>query len=117
MINKAAKHVNTVMQLLAIKAVIDADVFWDMANQEQKVPFANFKITNQGYITKNKLSQYAVEIFVYDKSLNDATIIADTIIEAIDESEYKWKFRGSESGYNYTDGREALCTLNYEFKI
>lgn len=117
MINDAAKHVNEVLTLPSISAVLNTNSFWDLAPQDQGMPYANFKLTNEGRVTKNKASQYSVELFIYAASLNDATTIADDIINTIDESEYKWRFRGSESGYNYSDGREAICTINYEFKL
>ena len=117
MILQAAKHVNEVMSLEAITNVIDANVFWDLATQEKELPFVNFKLSNTGPITKDGSAQYSVDIFVFANSLNQGGTIADAIETAIKESSYNWKFRGNETGYNYSDGREGLCTINYEFKF
>ena len=117
MILQTAKHVNEVMSLEGIKDVIDANVFWDLATQDKELPFVNFKLSNTGPVTRDGLAQYAVEIFVYANTLNEGATIVDAIETAINESGYIWKFRGNETGYNYSDGREGLCTINYEFKF
>lgn len=117
MIIQAAKHVNEVMSLQAIKEVIEANVFWDLATEEKSLPFVNFKLSNTGPVTKDGIAQYSVDIFVFAKSLNEGGTIADAIETAIKESSYSWKFKGNETGYNYSDGREGLCTINYEFKF
>jgi len=117
MILQAAKHVNEVMSLQAIKDVIETNVFWDLATEEKELPFVNFKLSNTGTLTKDGIAQYAVEMFVFANSLNQGGTIADAIETAIKESSYNWKFKGNETGYNYSDGREGLCTINYEFKF
>ena len=117
MILQAARHVNEVLALQAIQDEIGQDVFWDLAEAENTLPFVNYKLTNAGRATKNGLCQYSVEILVYAKTLNKSAEIIDTIEEAISDSTYNWKFRGVEIGYNYSDGREGVAILTYEFKF
>ena len=68
MIIEAAKHVNEVMSLQAIKDVIETNVFWDLATEEKELPFVNFKLSNTGNLTKDGIAQYAVEMFVFANS-------------------------------------------------
>ena len=116
MIRAAAEHIVEVMNLAAIQALDAQIVRWDLAEENATPPLVNYKLNVLQRISKDGLYLYAVELYVYGTSLIQSADIADAIITAIYDSSYNWKFRTADSGYNYTDGREALTTITYEFK-
>jgi len=117
MIRKGAEHVNEVMNLSAIQSINANIVNWDLAEENQTLPFVNYKLSILQRTTKDGLANYNVQILAFGNSLTESAEIADEIINAIDDSEYKWKFQNTDTGYNYTDGREALTEINFEFKL
>ena len=117
MIKKGAEQVNQVMSIAEIQAIDANIVNWDLAEENQSLPFVNYKLNVLERVTKDGIYQYAVDILVFGKTLTQSAEIADIIVNAIEDSNYRWKFRTADSGYNYTDGREALTTINFEFKL
>ena len=117
MIKKGAEEVNNVMSLTAIQAIQADIVNWDLAEENQTLPFVNYKLNVLERVSKDGIYQYAVDILVFGNNLTESAEIADEITNAIENSDYRWKFRTADTGYNYTDGREALSTINFEFKL
>jgi len=117
MIKAAAEHIVEVMNLPSIQSIDAQIVRWDLAEENMLPPFVNYKLNVLQRISKDGLFLYAVELYIYGNTILQTAEIADEITQAVDESNYNWKFRTADSGYNYTDGREALSTLTFEFKF
>ena len=117
MIKKGAEEVNNVMSLSVIQAINADIVNWDLAEENQTLPFVNYKLNVLERVSKDGVFQYAVDILVFGNSLTESAEITDKIFNAIESSDHPWRFRTADSGYNYPDGREALTTINFEFKL
>ena len=114
---EAVKHINTILQLPAIKALFSDGANWLLAEDNAIPPFVTFRLMNEGSASKNGISQYRVNIIVTGKSLTQSATLADGVENAIDEDpNNKLRFRGNEIQYNDSEAREASCVITYEFK-
>lgn len=117
MILDAVKHINAILELPAIAALVPEQPNWMLAEQNTKPPFVNFMLNNLGSASKSGLAQYRVSIIVTGNSLTQSATLADGIEQAIAEDENNLRFKGNEIQYNDSEAREASCVITYEFKF
>jgi hypothetical protein len=115
---KTAKHITTTLSDAAILALVTGGIYWELADQDAAMPFANYSFKASKKITKDGIREYEVKLRVFAENLNAVSTIAETISERLDLTS-RWKENPDFINMGYTDNeaKEAFIELTYNFKL
>jgi len=113
---QAAEHIGTLLSLPAINAVVDDDVYWELADAETVAPFLTYSVKAGAKITKEGIRNYEVAVRVFTPTLNTSAEIGDVVNQAITANS-NWREQGVQTGYIDAEAKEAYLELTYTFKL
>lgn len=114
----AATHIKTTIgDNVTISALLTHGLFWELAPEDIKYPFADFSITQAPGRTKDSGYNYTVDVRVFGDSITAGAFIADAIMLELKTAQPKWRFVNATSGYTDTDAKVGFVQLTYQFNL
>lgn len=96
-----------------LQEVVNGAHFWELAPDNQKGAFINFRIIENTRASKDRRGDYDVQLFCYSKTITAAAQLSELVKDALDHLNY----RGAISGYADSPDKEGFIQLNYNFKL
>lgn len=109
----------TVVADLLADAPLQAEIagkhYWELAPDNEKVPFLTFRITENPPRTKDGQRDYGLQVRCFEKTLTKAAILAELVETALVAANHK--YRGGRSGYTDDEAQEGFVELNFNFNL
>lgn len=113
---EASKKINADLAADApLQQVISDNHFWELADDNAKVPFVTFSIRENKRGSKDRRGNYDVTLRSFAKNLTEAAILSDLVRSAMEDKQYR--YLNGESGYVDSEAREAYIELNFNFNL
>lgn len=113
---EAAKTVTADLQAAtALQAEISGAHFWELAPENQAVPFITYRIRENKRPSKDKGGNYDLEVFCWHNGMMAAAELAELAREALISANYR--FLAGESGYSDQEGKEGFIKMSFNFNL
>ena len=117
MLLEASEHITAILRAPQISDLVNAKLFWELAEEETTFPFITYSVSSDGVVTKDGFSGYSVQIRVFAEGLNTASTIGKEVDSYLKDNKIPWRNRGARTGYNDPPRQEAYLEITYNFKI
>lgn len=113
--NNAAIEINNMLESSQeLQAAINGH-YWELADESVREPFITYSIEEQGPKTKNGLSVYLVQIWIWAPNLTRAGEIYDLVRSAAEIQNFY--YTGATTGYTSGEARAAFLKMDFNLNL